>query len=229
MTRERHTPPRANCWSASASCAWADVGRRRPPTPPETEAWAVAKLAAAFGDPGAHRTRSAAHSRWTAHPTHPQAGRGGRLALILTIGIVCACLLLAALIDTADRSGNRQSALLQCSTLNVLLWVLLAFWFGAARRSGWPGDVDVGPLMFAWATVATLALFWWLLISTRGPVVAAPTRAAHAGANGGGPRPAEPEKRLPRIGGKICRSDACAGDRRRQRPARTNAARKIPG
>ena len=125
------------------------------------------------------------------------------MALILTIGIVCACLLLAALIDTADRNGNRQSALLQCSTLNVLLWVLLAFWFGAARRSGWPGVWTWGPLMFAWATVATLALFWWLLISTRGPVVAAPTHEPptleQMAAALDSP---ETEKRLPRINGK---------------------------
>jgi hypothetical protein len=93
--------------------------------------------------------------------------------------------------------------MLQCSTLNVLLWVLLAFWFGAARRDGWPGAWTWGPLMFAWATVATLALLWWLLLSTRGPVSDAPTTEPPTMAQmAAAIDPPEPEKRLPRINGK---------------------------
>lgn len=96
------------------------------------------------------------------------------MALILTIIITGVSLVLVALINTADRTGNKRAAALQATTLNILLWVVLPFWFGAARRDGWPDMRLWGPLVFAWATVATLALFLWVAIAVRPPARTAP-------------------------------------------------------
>lgn len=54
MTRERHTAARQLLERIGILRMGGQAGTTPPTTPPETEAWAVAKLAAAFGDPGAH-------------------------------------------------------------------------------------------------------------------------------------------------------------------------------
>lgn len=88
--------------------------------------------------------------------------------MILTIIIAAVLLLLGALIDTADRTGQRKTALAQCATLNVLLWVGILFWVASARRSGWETDMLWGVLLFAWAAVAVCAVFWWLVLASKG-------------------------------------------------------------
>lgn len=54
MTRERHVVARQLLERVGVLRMGGSAGATPPSTPPETEAWAVAKLAAAYGDGGAH-------------------------------------------------------------------------------------------------------------------------------------------------------------------------------
>ena len=91
------------------------------------------------------------------------------MTLTATIIMAIVLLFVAALIDTADRTGQRKTALMQCVTLNVLLWVGLLFWVASARRDGWDTGLLWVALVFAWATAAVCAVLLWVVIAAKGP------------------------------------------------------------